>query len=82
MSPQLAAKLMSDVPEMQEFVSYIRREITKLNTISDMNFPQSDAAIATEVMARRRASEKLAIILAPLLELQSTNHSNPLDFVA
>jgi len=69
MNPQTAKKLMSDVPEMQDFVDYVKRECFRLNELASIDI-LSPVDLAVEVKARQRAIEKLVEILSPLLSLQ------------
>lgn len=72
MKPELAKRLLENSPEISQFREYVQSECLKLKDISSVpqTAPQGD--IALEVIARLRAYEMLEIILAPLLNPQST----------
>lgn len=67
MSPELAKKLMSDVPEMQDFVAFVQQEANKLNNLADISLT-SPVDLAVEVKARQKAYEVLIGVLNPLLD--------------
>lgn len=68
MNPQTAKKLMSDIPEMQEFVEFLSAKAQELNNLADI--PHTSAEnIALEVRGRWLAHEKLLEILHPLVTI-------------
>lgn len=67
MHPLLAQKLMIEVPEMKELLAFLiekAEELDRIDDIADLSDPEE---IALEVKARRRAYEKLKLMLSPLL---------------
>lgn len=66
MSPQSIEKLTKS-PEGQELVAFMVSEIRKLDRVSDIILT-NDRELAVELLARKRASQKLATILKPFLE--------------
>ena len=53
LSPQTAKKLMSDVNEMKEFVSYLSEEALKLNNLNDIQL-EDPIELSVEVKARKK----------------------------
>lgn len=80
LSPQTAKKLMSDVSEMKEFVSYLSEEALKLNNLNDIQL-EDPIELSVEVKARKKAFEKIINILSPLLNTQEVFHSNLKEYV-
>ena len=70
LNPELARKLVDERPEMQEFITHVLEESMKLNTIEDIGMVDIND-IAVEVLARKRALEKLTEILSPLINIQN-----------
>jgi len=68
MSPQTIEKLTKS-PEGQELVTFLVSEIRKLDRVSDIMLAD-DRELAVELLARQRASQRLATILKPFLEQQ------------
>ena len=58
LSPQTAKKLMSDVSEMKEFVSYLSEEALKLNNLNDIQL-EDPIELSVEVKARKKLLKKL-----------------------
>lgn len=83
MNPQLAQKLMSEVPEMKEFVAYVIAEVQKLNTLSNITWTDNgERTIALVVLSRQIAIDTLTNILVPLLNTQqSTLRPDPKEYV-
>lgn len=80
LSPQTAKKLMSDVSEMREFISYLSEEALKLNNLDDIQL-EDPIELSVEVKARKKAFEKIINILSPLLNTQEVFHSNLKEYV-
>lgn len=80
-SPQIATKLMTDVAEMKEFITFLSEEALKLNNLDDIKL-DDPIELAVEVKARKKAYEKIADILSPLLNTQEISKSNLDDYVA
>ena len=80
LSPQTAKKLMSDVSEMKEFVSFLTEEVLKLNNLNDIQL-EDPIELSVEVKARKKAFEKIINILSPLLNTQEVFHSNLKEYV-
>lgn len=66
LDPKIAEKLMSDVPEMREFISFVNEEANKLNKLDDIDF-DLPIPMAIEVKARKKAYQLLKDILDPLI---------------
>jgi len=66
MDPKIASKLLENTPEMVEFVSYLKGEVLKLDSISDFKDILTPD-LTLEVLARQRAMEILVNILKPLV---------------
>lgn len=77
MNPQTANKLASEVPEIKEFISYIKGQIKLLNTVSDIRL-DDPIELAVEVKGRQNAITTLLEILSPLVNGQdiSINRDN------
>lgn len=72
MNPATVKKLLEDIPEVRELLGYIDEVADELNKISDIetiNAPYPD--IALEVLARKRAYEKLTKILEPFVNAET-----------
>lgn len=69
MNPKTASKIMSEVPEMKEFVSFIKKQVRELDKNSDITQDKPEE-IAIEVRGRQRAVETLIKILSPLVNVQ------------
>lgn len=82
MSPELAQVLMRDIPEMKEFVSFLRNEAQKLNNLHDIELSEPEL-IALEVRSRKRAIETIVNILSPLLtaDIHTSPQSSMKDFL-
>lgn len=80
-SPQTAKKIMTDVAEMKEFVAFLSEEALKLNNLDDIKL-DDPIELAVEVKARKKAYEKIADILSPLVNTQEISRSNLGDYVA
>ncbi len=76
LSPQTVQKLMSDVPEIREFITYIEDVAATLNEISDIKTGVDPIVVATEVAARQLAYQKLQEILKTLLESDTPKSGN------
>lgn len=78
MRPESVAKLLTDYPETKELIAYLAHKADEVNTISDLdvvNMPASEMAI--EVIARRRAYDKLCEILKMFIEHAPMPASGP-----
>ena len=80
MNPQIASKLMSTVPEMQEFVAYIKAQVKQLDSTSGIEM-DSPIDIAVEVKGRKRAIEVLVGILTPLIDIQDVTGVDKAEYV-
>ena len=69
LSPKIANKLVQDVSEIKELVSFIKEEIKKLDSTLDIKL-DDPITLAVEVKSRQRAIETLLAILSPLLNTQ------------
>ena len=72
MNPKTVNKLMSEVPEMKELLSFIRKEVCQLDSTSDIKL-NDPIELSVEVKSRPRAIEVLTNILTPLLNTQEAN---------
>ena len=72
MNPKTVNKLMSEVPEMKELLSFIRKEVCQLDSTSDIKL-NDPIELSVEVKSRQRAIEVLTNILTPLLNTQEAN---------
>jgi hypothetical protein len=82
MNPETIKALRQHTPELQDFREFIASEIAKLNTITDFSPDiNTDAAMATEVVARKRAIDTLERILEPLLTVDSAQPANMQEYV-
>jgi len=82
MNPETAKKLMSDVPEMREFVEYVTHQAEKLNDLSSLrDVPYAERAL--RVQARLDAFDILVSILVPLLnvDVHTPTGTDPKEFV-
>lgn len=79
-NPQIAQKLMADITEMKEFVVFLREEALKLNNLDDIKL-DDPVELSVEVKARKKAYEKIADILNPLLNTQETYSNNLKDYI-
>jgi len=72
LEPKLAEKLMSDTPEMREFIAFIEEEIDKLNKLDDpiIDLLADPVEFSIEIKARKKAYKILQEILDPLLNRQ------------
>lgn len=70
--PRVVKKLMSDVPEMREFVAFINDEVDKLNKLDDSVIDSLSDPIefSIHIKARKEAYKILQGILDPLLNKQ------------
>lgn len=75
MNPKIASKLAQEVPEIKEFVSFIKQEIRKLDTTTDILL-DDPIELAVEVKARKKAIEVLVSIMSPIVNAQDIK---PLD---
>ena len=80
MNPKTVQKLMSDVAEMKEFISFLTQEATKLNNLEDIKL-EDPIEIAVEVKARKKAFEKIMDILSPLVNTQEIQSNSLGDYV-
>lgn len=70
MNPETIKKLLDEHPEMTEFRDFLIRTVRELDTISDIVVAGNDVLV--EVLARKRAGEKLVKILEPLLNVDNS----------
>lgn len=80
MEPDVAKRMMAEIPEMVAFVDYIRKEVAKLDTISDIKSGIAEE-IAIEVQAKRKAIMTMISILSPLINIQDVSGSGLEDYV-
>ena len=80
MNPKTIQKLMSDVVEMKEFISFLSQEAMKLNNLDDIKL-EDPIEIAVEVKARKKAFEKIMDILSPLVNTQEIQSNSLGDYV-
>jgi len=79
MDPKIAKRLMETVPEMEDFIVYLKATIKEVDSVFSMGeIPFSD--IQVEVRARRLAIEKLVDIMKPLVNLQDFEPVNHKEF--
>lgn len=69
LNPNIAKKLMSEVPEMKEFVAFLSSQAILLNQLSDIEL-DDPIELAVEVKSRQRAYETIIRILEPLVNVQ------------
>ena len=81
MNPKTVQKLMSDVAEMKEFISFLSQEAIKLNNLEDIKL-ENPIEIAVEVKARKKAFEKIMDILSPLVNTQEIQSNSLREYVA
>ncbi|MGF6428214.1 hypothetical protein [Bradyrhizobium elkanii] len=66
-SPKIAKKLASDIPEIRQFVDFVQLEAARLSDLRELkDVPNENLQV--EVRARERAADVLRAILAPLLD--------------
>ncbi len=70
MDPKIVNKLLENVPELKDFISYIKGEVLKLDSLSSI---EEDKLTEVEIRARKRATEVLVSILYPLINTQETS---------
>ena len=81
MNPKTVQKLMSDVAEMKEFISFLSQEAKQLNNLEDIKL-ENPIEIAVEVKARKKAFEKIMDILSPLVNTQEIQSNSLREYVA
>ena len=80
MEPQTVKKLTSDVPEIKEFIDFIKKQVRNLDRVSDIKL-EDPIEKSIEVSARQRSIETLVGILTPLINTQSLTVSDNNEFV-
>ena len=70
---------MENVPEMVDFVSYLKAQVRLLDTVQGIE-ATGPVDIATEVVGRKRAIEIMVGILSPLVSLQDFEGNTKNDY--
>jgi hypothetical protein len=82
MTPQ-SLLAIKDQPQFAELVSYLKAEAARLNTLDGIAENAGNIEIALEVLARKRASDILRAVLAPLTHPQDIPSGiDPKEYVA
>jgi hypothetical protein len=66
MNPETAKKLMTDIQEFRDFISFLSSKALELNNLSDITLTDP-VALSVEVKARQKAYDKIIEILHPLI---------------
>lgn len=80
MDPEISKRLMADVPEMKAFVMFIKGEVRKLDSISDIKVTDP-IQLAVAVAGKTEAIKVLVAILSPLINIQQFSGSDSEDYV-
>jgi hypothetical protein len=74
MNPATAKKLKENIPEIVEFMVYLKSQVRTLNGIHTIK------SIAVEIAARKMAMEIMTEILKPLIDVDDITGNDPNEY--
>jgi hypothetical protein len=79
MNPATAKKLKENIPEIVEFMVYLKSQVRTLNGIHTIK-SETTELIAVEIAARKMAMEIMTEILKPLIDVDDITGNDPNEY--